>query len=134
MSPLLRNILAIPIGLVFCLGINGLITMLGGMVVPLPEGIDPNDMESYAANQHLLLPQHYAMPFLAHALGSLVGGWVAAIVAASRKMVFALVVGGLHLLGGIAAAMMIPAPGWFIVLDLVVAYLPMAWIGARLAR
>lgn len=134
MSPLLRNILAIPMGLVFCLGINGLTILLGGVLVPLPEGIVPNDMDSYAAHRHLLGPQHYAVPFLAHALGSLAGGLVAALVAASRKMLFALVVGGLHLLGGIAAAFMIPAPVWSIALDLGLAYLPMAWLGGRLAR
>ena len=37
-----------------------------------------------------------------------------------------------HLLGGIAAAVMIPAPLWFIVVDLVLAYIPMAWLGAKL--
>ena len=30
--------------------------------------------------------------------------------------------------------MMIPAPAWFIALDLIVAYIPMAWIGGRLGR
>lgn len=36
------------------------------------------------------------------------------------------------MIGGIAAAFMIPAPAWFVVLDLAVAYLPMAWIGGKL--
>ena len=40
--------------------------------------------------------------------------------------------GVVFLLGGIAASFMIPAPAWFIVLDLVVAYLPMAWLAGRL--
>ena len=67
-----------------------------------------------------------------HALGSLVGGLVAALIAATRKMTFALVIGLVHLVGGIAAAVLIPAPAWFIVLDLVVAYVPMAWVGGKL--
>jgi hypothetical protein len=29
---------------------------------------------------------------------------------------------------------MIPAPMWFIALDLAVAYLPMAWVGVSLGR
>lgn len=29
---------------------------------------------------------------------------------------------------------MIPAPTWFIALDLVVAYIPMAWLGLTLAN
>jgi len=42
------------------------------------------------------------------------------------------------LCGGVMASVMIPAPSWFIATDLLLAYLPMAWlaiwIGARLAR
>ena len=45
----------------------------------------------------------------------------------------AYVVGALFLCGGIANVVMLPAPLWFEVLDLVTAYLPMAWLGARLA-
>ena len=59
---------------------------------------------------------------------------VAALIAANHKLTFALVVGGLHLIGGILAAFMIPAPAWFVVLDLVVAYLPMAWVGGFLGN
>jgi hypothetical protein len=38
------------------------------------------------------------------------------------------------LAGGFAASVMIPAPNWFIALDLVVAYLPMAWLGLSVAN
>ena len=38
------------------------------------------------------------------------------------------------LAGGIAAARMIPAPAWFVVLDLAAAYVPMAFLGALLGR
>jgi hypothetical protein len=72
------------------------------------------------------------MFFLAHALGSLLGGLIAALIARSRKTALALVVGAVHLAGGLAAAFMIPAPVWFLGLDLVVAYLPMAWLGGTL--
>ena len=38
------------------------------------------------------------------------------------------------MLGGIAAVRMMPStPAWFAALDLGVAYLPMGWLGARLA-
>jgi hypothetical protein len=32
----------------------------------------------------------------------------------------------------VAASFMIPAPAWFIALDLLVAYLPMAWLATQL--
>ncbi len=128
MAPLLRNILAVIVGAFVCVFLNGL--LLGAMmkVIATPEGFDPNDPTTYG----LLQARHYLSPFVAHALPSLIGGLIAALITANRKMTFALVVGGLHLLGGIMAAFIIPAPAWFIVLDLGVAYLPMAWVGGRL--
>ena len=76
------------------------------------------------------------MPFVAHALGTLVGAWVAALVArrVETVKVAASVIALLFLAGGVGAMMMIPAaPLWFDVLDLGFAYLPMAWLGVRLA-
>lgn len=132
MISIVRNILAVVIGAVVCLLVNGVIIGVSAAVIPPPAGVNPSDLESIKQNIHLFRPQHFVMPFLAHALGSFVGGLVAAVIAANRKLTFALVIGGLHLLGGIAASFMIPAPIWFIVLDLAVAYLPMAWLGGKL--
>jgi uncharacterized membrane protein YqgA involved in biofilm formation len=81
---------------------------------------------------HLFEFKHFVAPFLAHALGTLVGAYVAVIIAASYKRTLALVIGVFFLLGGITMAFMLPSPAWFVVVDLVGAYIPMAWIGARL--
>jgi hypothetical protein len=133
MNPILRNILAIVAGIV----IGGLVNMgiisISGSLIPPPEGVDVKNLESMKANIHLFEAKHFLMPFLAHALGVLVGAFVAAFIAANHKMEIALGNGVFFLLGGIAAAVMIPAPTWFIALDLIVAYIPMAWIGGKLA-
>ena len=41
-------------------------------------------------------------------------------------------IGILFLCGGVAASFMIRAPAWFVALDLIAAYLPMAWLAARI--
>jgi uncharacterized ParB-like nuclease family protein len=46
----LRNIVAVIIGLVIGSIVNMYIIKLNGVVVPLPEGLDPNDMDSLKAN------------------------------------------------------------------------------------
>ena len=66
-------------------------------------------------------------------LKSLVGAVVAAFVATNHKMKLALVVGVFFLAGGIANVLMLPSPAWFTALDLLGAYLPMAWLGAKIA-
>ena len=73
------------------------------------------------------------MPFLAHAVGTFVGALTAYSIAATYRVQIAYAIGAIFLCGGITASFMIPAPKWFIGLDLLVAYLPMAWIGLRLA-
>jgi vacuolar-type H+-ATPase subunit I/STV1 len=132
MNPIVRNILAVIGGIIAWIATSLAIIKLGMLIIPLPEGIIPGDLESLKANMHLLQTKHFIVPFLDHSLGSVVGAFVAAKIAASRKMTFALVIGFLHLLGGIFAAFIIPAPVWFIVLDLVVAYVPAAWLGGKL--
>ena len=128
MNPILRNILAVVVGAGVCMFLNGWLLGFMMKIIATPKGFDFNDPTTYG----LLEVRHYMSPFVAHAVPSLVGGLVAALIAANHKMTFALVVGGLHLLGGVAAAFMIPAPAWFIALDLIVAYLPMAWVGGFL--
>jgi hypothetical protein len=82
---------------------------------------------------HLFQPKHFIMPFLAHAIGTLIGAFIAALIAGSHKMNFAIVIGIFFLIGGIMSVFMLPSPVWFNILDLVVAYIPMAWIGGKLA-
>lgn len=78
---------------------------------------------------HLFGPQHYIMPFLAHALGTLAGAMVAALIAASHRKTYALLIAGFFLIGGSINVYLLPAPLWFDVLDLTMAYLPMGYLG-----
>ena len=130
----LRNILAVVVGLIVGGAVNMALVIASPLVIPPPAGVDVSDPQSLSASMHLFEPKHFVFPFLAHALGTLVGALVAYLVAASHKPVFAYVLGACFLLGGIAAARMIPAPAWFVVLDLAAAYVPMAFLGTLLGR
>jgi hypothetical protein len=101
-------------------------------LIPPPAGADVSSAEGLSKAMHLFQPRHFVMPFLAHALGTLAGALGAYLIAATYKARFAWAIGALFLCGGVAAALMIPAPAWFIALDLVVAYLPMAWLANKI--
>ena len=138
MPQLLRNVLALLAGIAIGGGVNmALITLSPWLIAP-PLGVDVNSAESLSKAMHLFEPRHFVMPFLAHALGTLAGALVAYLIAATYKAPMAYVVGAVFLCGGVAASLMIPAPAWFIALDLLATYLPMAWwgvqIGSRLQR
>jgi hypothetical protein len=91
-----------------------------------------SNVQSIAQSIHLLQPKHYLLPWLAHALGTLAGATLAYLLAANLRLTLSFAVGIVSLAGGLAAATMIPAPKWFLVVDLVGAYLPMAWLGGLL--
>lgn len=134
MHPILRNILAVIAGIVVGSLVNMGLINISSSVIPLPEGVEMSTPEGLKAGVHLFEPKHFIFPFLAHALGTLTGAFVAAKLAANNKMKFALGLGVFFLIGGITAVYMIPAPMWFNILDLVVAYIPMAWLGGKLAH
>ena len=131
MPNLLRNALALLGGVALGGVVNMTLITLGPSLIPPPAGVDVTSAESLAAAMHLFEPRHFVMPFLAHAVGTFAGALAAYLIAATYKARIAYVVGALFLCGGVAASLLIPAPAWFIALDLLVAYLPMAWLGIR---
>ncbi len=132
MKIILRNILAIIIGLFAGGSLNMLIIGIGPQIIPPPAGVDMTQTQSLSESWQLLGPQHFIFPFLAHALGTLAGAGLSILIAGSYRRTFAYTIGAFFLLGGIAAVFMIKAPWWFIVLDLGLAYIPMAWLATRL--
>lgn len=133
MSNLLRNSLAVVTGVVIGGFVNMALITVGPSLIPPPAGVDMTTADGLRDAIPLLEPRHFVMPFLAHALGTLAGAIAASLIAASWKARIAYVIGAFFLLGGVAASFMIPAPAWFIALDLVAAYLPMAWLGIQIA-
>lgn len=128
----MRNGAALVGGLLLGGLVNMALIILGPMVIPPPAGVDVTDPEALRSSIHMFELRHFVFPFLAHALGTLVGSVAAFLIAGSHKALLAFVVGALFLAGGIAASLAIPAPPWFVALDLVAAYIPMAWLGTRI--
>jgi hypothetical protein len=132
MSNILRNVLAILAGIAIGGGVNmALITLSPSLISP-PTGVDVNNAESLSRAMHLFEPRHFVMPFLAHAVGTLAGALAAYLIAATYRAQIAYVIGAVFLCAGVVASFMIPAPTWFIALDLLAAYLPMAWLSIQI--
>ena len=98
MKNILKNITVFIVGVFIGGLVNMGIIMISDSVIALPKGIDPSDMDSLIDNFHLFEPINFLMPFLAHALGTLVGAFIAAKIAATYKLQFALSIGILFLL------------------------------------
>jgi len=131
MHPIIRNILAVIAGAILGSIVNMGIIMISGSVIPPPEGVDITTMDGLRESMHLMQPKHFFMPFLAHAIGTFAGALLAGLIAVNHKMYFAMGIGAFFLIGGITNVFLLPSPTWFTILDLVVAYIPMAYIAGK---
>lgn len=133
MKIIIRNILAVIIGWFGGSVINMGLIKLGHNILPI-QGIDINDMEALKEVMPTLDIEYFIFPFLAHALGTMAGACFAYLIAASHKVKFAYIIGVLFLIGGIVAGTMLNSPMWYNAIDYLFAYIPMAWIGSKIAE
>ena len=127
MNTLLRNIFALLAGVILGSVLNMSFIVAGSKVFPLSESFEPMN----AMNWDL---KFFIFPFLAHALGTLAGAFIAAKIATTYKKTFALFVGAFFLIGGAMMVLMLPAPNRFVILNLILAYIQMGWLGWRISR
>ncbi|PTS91959.1 hypothetical protein DBR27_20235 [Flavobacterium sp. HMWF030] len=132
MNPIIRNILAVIAGLFVGSIVNMFIILASSSIIPPPNGADNTTMEGLKATMHLFEPKHFLFPFLAHAIGTFAGATTTAIIAISYKTKLPLIIGGFFLIGGIVSVCSLPSPIWYTVVDLVFAYIPMAYLAIKL--
>lgn len=131
MKRILINILAVVAGWVVGSIVNLGLVQAGHSVYPIP-GVTPDDIEGLAEVMNTLDFRYFIFPFIAHALGTFIGSLLAATIAVRFKMRFAMVIGIIFFVSGTIINFMIPGPIWFTLTDILLAYLPMAWLGGKL--
>ncbi len=134
MKIFLINIAVLFGGLIIGMIVNMNIIMVGSRLIMPPEGMDIMDAESIKAHLHLFEMRHFVFPFLAHAGGTLAGAVIVARFVKTHSFVFAMIVGGFFLLGGIMNAKLIPAPLFYNILDIGLCYIPMGYLGWTLGH
>lgn len=132
MNPVLRNTLAVIAGIIIGSIVNMSIILISNSIIPPPDGADNTTMEGLQKTMHLFEVQHFIFPFLAHAIGTFAGAVTTALIAIHHKKKLALVIGAFFLLGGIVSVCSLPSPMWFTFVDLVFAYIPMAYLALKL--
>ena len=127
MKTIIRNILALFAGALIGMVVNMGLIITGNQLFPFE--VDMNPMN--AMNWEL---KYFIFPFLAHAIGTLSGAYVAAKFSDRYHLIFAICIGLFFLLGGTTMVFILPAPVWFITLDLVISYIPMSWLGWKMSN
>ena len=117
-----RNIGSLIIGIIIGSIINIGLIILGGNIFPLSESFNPMN----ALNWDI---KYFLFPFFAHAIGTFSGSFIGSKISKNYSKLIASVVGIYFLSGGIYMVIILPAPVWFISIDLILSYLPMAFLG-----
>jgi hypothetical protein len=126
-----RIILGVIIGWIAGSAFNMAVVILSQVIYPLPPGVKMDDTAAMDAYIQTLPAPAFVLVLIAHAGGAFAGGLVAALIARRSQVVLGGIIGGLFLLGGAYMAMMMAAPLWFEIVDLL-AYLPCGIAGAKL--
>ncbi|SVC66066.1 uncharacterized protein METZ01_LOCUS318920 [marine metagenome] len=125
MKTIITNILVLLGGCVSGSVVNMGLIIAGNQLIPMADGMNPMDATMWEI-------RYFIFPFLAHAIGTLSGAFIVAKYTVSYHMILAICIGIFFLLSGISMVFIMPAPVWFIVADLSLAYIPMGWYGWKL--
>ena len=127
MKQTLKNIGIIILGIIIGMIVNIGLIILGGTIFVLPENFEPMN----AMNWDI---KYFIFPFLAHSIGTLSGAFVVTKLSKKYNIIMPLIVGLYFLSGGIYMVTIFPAPTWFISLDIIVSYIPMALLGWKISK
>ena len=121
------TVISIIVGVIAGSMLNMALISLGPIFIEQPEGIDMNNIEEAIKKFEF---KHFVFPFLAHALGTLLGAFITGLFIndKKRRALGSILIGVLFLAGGIYMSVILSAPIWFEILDLLLAYIPMALI------
>ncbi len=129
----MRNVLATVVGFIAAsLTVYVFESLIGHNLFPLPEGIDPMDMESIKANMHLIPVGSKIFVVIAHFMGIIVGMLVAGLIS-KTSMIPAYIVGALMLAATAFNLIMLPKEMWFLISDALLAIIGFI-IGEKLAQ
>ena len=127
MIKILKNIVIIIVGIIIGMIINIGIIVLGGMIFPVSDSFNPMN----ALNWDF---KYFIFPFLAHSIGTFTGVLIASKLSKRDSIMIPAIVGLYFLLGGIYMVTILPAPTWFVLLDITLCYIPMSLLGWKFSN
>ena len=125
---------------IFCISIfiGGAVNMsfirISGKIIPPPSGFNLQTTEGLVKAMHLMGPEHFLFPFLAHAFGTFVAAILVSKYCNLWSKAAAYSVAGLFFIGGLMMVLLLPSPLWFTFVDLILAYFPMAFLALKMSK
>ena len=122
----LKNIGIVILGIIIGMIVNIGLIILGGTIFVLPENFEPMNAMNWDV-------KYFIFPFLAHSIGTLSGAFIVSKLSNKSSIILPLIVGLYFFSGGIYMVTILPAPTWFVLLDVILGYIPMALLGWKIS-
>ena len=123
----LKNVVIIVSSVIAGMVVNLSLIIVGGLIFPPPQGFDPMNATDWGL-------EFFLFPLLAHSGGTFIGAFIASKLSSNSSVIMPIIVGVYFLSGGIYMTTVIPAPLWFLSLDLIGCYIPMAFLAWHLSK
>ena len=127
MQLLLKNFGILIIGIIIGMLVNMGLIVIGGIIFPIEQNFEPMNAISWDF-------KYFIFPLLAHSIGTLSGVFIATKLLKNYQIIISSIIGLFFFSGGIYMVLILPAPNWFICLDLIVCYMPMAFLGWKISK
>lgn len=124
----MKNILSTFLGVLGGIFIIFTLEVVSHLIYPPPPGMDINDMEAIKAFTGSAPSIVFILLIISYAVGSIVGGLIAAAIAPTNKMTKAITVGGILMGLGAYNLFMIPHPVWTIIISIFL-FIPCSYLG-----
>lgn len=128
---MIRSILGLIVGFIAGGVAVFLFEWIGHQVYPIPPGLDTSDMKALAEYSKTAPVGAHAAILVAQCAGSLVGGFVTALIAVSARTLFVFIYGVLALLMALLNIYLLPHPVWFVVAAIILP-IPLALAGGKI--
>ncbi len=109
----MRSIVGLIVGLAIAIATVMLFQWISHTVWPPPEGLDLEDSAALAEHLKAAPMGALALVLAGYIVGTLDGVFVGCWIGSAKRYIYAVVIGGLILVGTISTLIMIPHPVWF---------------------
>tara|TARA_Y100001960_G_C14572053_1_gene776344 strand:+ start:306 stop:689 length:384 start_codon:yes stop_codon:yes gene_type:complete len=127
MKKILKNIAIVILGIIIGMIVNIGLIILGRTIFVPPQNFDFMNAMKWDF-------KYFIFPFLAHSIGTLSGAFVVSKLSKNSNIIMPLIVGLYFLSGGIYMVTILPAPTWFVLLDIILSYIPMSLLAWKINK
>jgi hypothetical protein len=114
--------------------VNMALINIGPKLIAMPIGFDLTTEKGLIAAMPFMEAKHFLFPFLAHAFGTFIAALLIFVLMKEKSKYYSFFAAALFFLGGAYMVSVLPAPIWFNVTDLVLAYFPMVFLAQWLVE